>query len=163
MKKPSLLSRTIAQTIFEEYKKDFSRDGHITPALHVFRDIDGTGIPVASVVEVEPPNDPAQKQMYFSRIRENLQRKGTILEVLYIFEGWATLRNQSSQRKEILGMMGRNKEKTRLTMVQQKFSRTSDGKVIWEDVTTPQYNVPVTVDGQFRLIGVIDYLFPPLN
>jgi hypothetical protein len=152
METPSLLSRSIAQRIFEEYKKDLSRNGQIIPALHVFRDIDGTGMPVASVVEVELPNEPQKKQIYFSRVKEQLQKKGTILEALYI-----------NERQGLLAMMGRNKDKSRVTMVEQQFSRKSDGTIIWEEVEKAEYNVPSTKNGQFREVGIIDYIFPPLN
>src|SRR2546421_3461012 len=142
MKAPLLLSRRIAQRIFEEYKKDLSRDGHITPAIHVFRDIDGSGLPVASVLEVKPPNDPSEKQVYFSRLKVHLQKKGTILAALYIFE--------APKHKEILAMMGRNRNKTRVTMVQQRHSHKPDGTIVWEEADIAEYNVPATVDGQFR-------------
>ena len=60
-------------------------------------------------------------------------------------------------------MMGRNKDKSRVTRVQQFFSRSPDGAIVWEEMQPAHFDVPATPSIISPMVEVLDYLFPPVN
>jgi len=59
--------------------------------------------------------------------------------------------------------MGRNADKSRVTMLQQYFSHKPSGAIVWEEIQVAKFNAPATKKGEYQMIGIIDYLFPPVN
>jgi hypothetical protein len=140
---------------------------------NIYVALEESGAPEAAIITVmvAPPNDPRERQRYFSALREQLRNKGTVREALFVFEGWtvvSSVRPTKSisthpDRREVLGMMGRNSDKSRVTRVQQFFSRSPSGAIVWEEMPLAHFDVPATADIVSPMVEILDYLFPPLN
>jgi hypothetical protein len=60
-------------------------------------------------------------------------------------------------------MMGRNSDKSRVTRVQQFFSRSPSGAIVLEEMQVALFDVPATPDTVSPKVEILDYLFAPVN
>lgn len=164
----SILGKEFVDIVLGAAKVNLEKDGELVPAL--FLRLDSGEQLVVALGDFPATSD--EKRVYLSVVGMALSDTGRrINEAIFVCEAWyvsvkkeerADLKlppSQHPKRQEAIVVMGRNRERTRLTHVLQPFQRDAQNRPVFDEVAMAAYNIPAEQTPQ--AFGLVDYLFPP--
>lgn len=162
----SILGKDFVDVVLGAAQLNLAKDGELVPALFLRTQDDEQVV----VVLENFPADSDSKQLYLTALGLALDSTGRhVAEALFLSEVWyveaergqrgpTVPPRQHPQRKEAIAIMGRNRQRSRLTHVLQPFQRDAQNQPVFAKEVLAEYNIPA--DNTPQAFGLVDYLFP---
>ena len=160
----SILTQEFVETILTGARENLREHSRLLPALFLHLE-SGQRL----IFTLKLPDTPEEKQAYFTTLGLSFRLASQeIREALFVSEAWfveaeaeggafEVAPSQHPARREVICIVGRDAQRTRVTYLIQPFHRERQNQPVFEPIILEQYNAPA--DAGYQADSLIDYLF----